>query len=324
MELFQLDRRTLIGTIVAGAALAASPAAARLARRIPQKTSARVIVDNDFAGDPDGLVALAHQLLSPKTIVPLVTVSALDAKFAGGAAPVSVTAGVRTAQELIDRLAPATRPKALGGRNGEYSKGQASDAAQAIVREAMRDDPLPLYLTCGGPLSNVADALRMEPAIAQRMTVIWIGGGGYPQGGWEYNLSVDIEAARHVIERTQVPLWQIPQPAYRLMLASVAEMETELPPISPFGAWLYDRFTSPPDFVDVAGSWPLGDSPLVLLTAISGESSHYREWPARHVEDNLAYGAEIARRTVRVYDDLDMRLTWSDFLAKLRLHAANR
>jgi hypothetical protein len=31
----------------------------RIARRC------RVVVDNDWAGDPDGLVALAHHLLSP-------------------------------------------------------------------------------------------------------------------------------------------------------------------------------------------------------------------------------------------------------------------
>jgi hypothetical protein len=31
-------------------------------RVIPQKASARVIIDNDFAGDPDGLAALAHPI----------------------------------------------------------------------------------------------------------------------------------------------------------------------------------------------------------------------------------------------------------------------
>ena len=34
-----------------------------------------------------------------------------------------------------------------------------------------RDHPLPLFFTCGGPLTNLAAALRIEPAIAQRMTV---------------------------------------------------------------------------------------------------------------------------------------------------------
>lgn len=48
---------------------------------IPQRPSARVIVDNDFAGDPDGLVALAHQLMSAKTRVTLVTSIPLNPKY---------------------------------------------------------------------------------------------------------------------------------------------------------------------------------------------------------------------------------------------------
>lgn len=58
---------------------------------------------------------------------------------------------------------------------------------------------MPLFFTCGGPLTNLAAALRIEPAIAQRMTVVWIDGGPYPGGGWEYNLAADLPAARAVI-----------------------------------------------------------------------------------------------------------------------------
>lgn len=39
-----------------------------------------MIVGNDFAGDPDSVIALGHQLLTPKTVVPLVTESPLNLK----------------------------------------------------------------------------------------------------------------------------------------------------------------------------------------------------------------------------------------------------
>ena len=55
--------------------------AAAEARRIPQKPSRRVIIDNDFAGDPDGLVAAAHQLLQARTTTVLLTCSALVPKL---------------------------------------------------------------------------------------------------------------------------------------------------------------------------------------------------------------------------------------------------
>jgi hypothetical protein len=301
-------------------ALALGPALAAGARKIPQRASARVIVDNDFGGDPDGLAALAHQLLSPKTRVPLITVSALDPKFPSDAKGQTVRAGIKLAQELLERIGLVNRPAIAAGAE-DFSPGP-SDAARAIVAEALRDDPLPLIVTCGGPLTNIAAALRLEPAIASKMTLIWIGGGAFPAGGWEYNLMSDIEAARLVIEGSRVPLWMVPQPAYRQMQYSIVELDADLRPISPLTEWLYERFTTPPDWIDIGGAWPLGDSPLVLLSAISAESSHYRELPARRILRDGRYGAAIAGRSLRVYEQLDARLVFGDFLALLKRQAA--
>lgn len=291
-------------------------------RMIPQRASARVIIDNDFAGDPDGLVALAHQLLQPKTRTVLVTVSPLDPKFSDQATIRSGTAmGCDLARELIRRANIVSPPPVVAGVEAAGLGHLApSDAARAIVAEAMRDDPLPLIFTCGGPLTNLAAALRIEPAIASRMRVIWIGGGPYPQGAWEYNLATDLEAARVLIEQSAVPIWQVPQDAYRQMQFSIAELADRMQPISPFAAWLYDRFTTPPEWANIGGAWPLGDSPLVLLSAISAESSRAVDRPARRLRAD-GYGEEIAGRTLRVFETLDPRLAFEDFLALLRLHA---
>jgi hypothetical protein len=308
------------------AALGASafaPALAAEPRRVPQRPSARVIVDNDFGGDPDGLAALAHQLLTPKTRVPLITVSALDPRFSDPAVKgKTVRLGCELAQELVNRIGPASPPRIEGGAE-DFSLAP-SKAAHAIVAEALRDDKLPLIVTCGGPLTNIAAALRLDPSIARRMSLIWIGGGAYPEGGWEYNLMTDIEAAREVIEGSSVPLWMVPQPAYRQMQYSVAEMDTDLRPISPLTQWLYERFTTPPDWIDVGGAWPLGDSPLVLLSAISAESSRYRDVAARRILGDGRYGDEIPGRTLRVVEQLDVRLVFGDFLALLKRQAANQ
>lgn len=321
-----LSRREFVGVCAAtGGALAslrtlrANASAIALERRIPQKPLARVIVDNDFAGDPDGLVALAHQLLAPTTRTALVTASGVDRKFNPG---LTVAAAGEIASELVRRLGLASPPRIEVG--AEANDTEPTPAAHAIVAEAMRDDPLPLFLTCGGPLTNVAAALRLEPRIAQRMTLVWIGGAAYPDGGWEYNLATDAGAARHVIEESGVPLWQVPQSTYRLMQYSMAEMESDLRPISPFTRWLYDRFTTPPDFVQLGGAWPLGDSPLVMLTALSTESSGYVDRMARRIAADFRYGDEMAGRHVRVYESVDARLIFGDMLARFRLHAARR
>lgn len=146
----------------------------------------RVIVDNDYQGDPDGLVALAHHLLSPANRVTVVTSSFLNTRF------------------------PVASPRAEHG------------------------------------------------AVLARQLLEVAGGSSGP----------------------------------------------------PAGFWLWEHFTNPPDWVSIGGVWPLGDSPTVLVTALSTESSTATLLPS---EDRLG-----AQR--RVYTDLDFRLIIADMVARLRLH----
>jgi hypothetical protein len=85
--------------------------------------------------------------------------------------------------------------------------------------------------------------------------------------------------------------------------------------------WLYGHFTHPPEWVSIGGSWALGDSPLVLLTALSSQSSRFSSRPARAIGDDCRYGKEIPGRSIGVYELLDARLTFDDMEALLKLMA---
>ncbi len=104
----------------------------------------------------------------------------------------------------------------------EYSEG-----AELIVKEALSDDPSPLYVLFLGPLTDMACAYLEHPEIADKVTVIWIGGGDYPAGGGEFNLSNDIPAANVVME-SKMELWQIDRSVYSTMIVSLAELEYKL------------------------------------------------------------------------------------------------
>lgn len=308
---------------VRGTALAATPPAPA------PRPLARIIVDNDFAGDPDGLLALAYQLLSPTSRTVLVTTSALDENLAklAGSVPLGRTAafGADLARETLRRCGlGASRPVIAGAESVGAGPGQVSAAARAIVAEARRADDLPLYLTCGGPLTNVAAALRLDPAIARRMTVVWIGGGAYPNGGEEYNLSTDLAAARQVIETSDVPFWQAPIDVYAGVRMSQAEMFADLRPISPLTRWLHDKLSDLPSFVKPMGLRGVGDIALAPLTAVSEAVGRYETQPARRIGEDARYGAPIPARQVRRYLDLDTALIQRDMLAVFRLAAARR
>ena len=97
---------------------------------------------------------------------------------------------------------------------------------------------------------------------------------------------------------------------YRRCAYSVAELEHDLGGCGRLGRWLWSHFTDPPDWVRIGGVWPLGDSPTVLVTALSTEPSAATCPPPGR--------GRAARR--RVYTDLDFRLIVADMLARFPLH----
>ena len=317
-----MKRRHLLTGLVA---LPVAHALARPAGLIAQTATARVIVDNDFAGDPDGLVALAHQLLSPKARTVLVTSSSLDpglAHMAGLDVDATAAAGARLARELLLRLGGRAQPAVVAGAEHPGAKeDQANRAAQAIVAEALRDDPLPLILACGGPLTNVAAALRLRPEIASRMSLVWIGGTASSEGGAEYNLMTDLAAARHVFEASKLPVLQIPAEEYRRFQVSVAELNEAFRPISPLSGWLYDQYRQLPPFVKLGGTLTFGDSPLVSATAFDPAACPFTPRQVRRLLDDGRYGAPVEGRQVRLAHSLDPRLNLADFFALLRAQA---
>lgn len=281
------------------------------AHRLQVSPHCRVIVDNDYQGDPDGLVALAHHLLSPANRVTAVTSSFLNPRFPVGSP--RAQDGATLACELMEAVGSSSRPPVYPGSEHPFDDQSSSAASAAIVAEARRDDDLPLYLACGGPLTNVASALRDDPGIASCLTLVWIG-GSLDSSAFEYNRDSDQAAAAFVFEQPELEIHQFPLETYRRCAYSVAELEHDLSSSGRLGHWLWSHFTNPPDWVHVGGVWPLGDSPTVLVTALSTESS----------TETLRPPEPCRTAPRRVYTDVDFRLIVSDMLARLRLHEHGR
>lgn len=86
-----------------------------------------------------------------------------------------------------------------------------SPAAEDLASRAMAYSPeRPLYVAAIGAITNVASALLMNPAIAERMVVVWLGGNAleWPHNQ-EFNIRQDVAAAR-VVFASGVPLVMLP------------------------------------------------------------------------------------------------------------------
>jgi hypothetical protein len=172
------------------------------------------------------------------------------------------------------------------------------------VPAARDDDPLPLYVVCGGPLTNVAAALDQDPSIATRMSLVWIG-GSLDVEAFEYNRDTDPVAADFVFGRRGLVVHQFPLETYRQCAYSVHELAEDVGRSGRIGAWLWDHYQTPPEWVQLGGIWPLGDSPPVLITALG------------RTFDDLQVPEKAERR---VLTEVDFRLLVGDMLARFRLH----
>lgn len=311
--------------------------------RPPAGPRYRMISDNDYAGDPDGLYQLAHHLLSPSVDVRAVIGSHLaagDPFDSSGQSAAAAAAAATTVLELLD-LVDAV-PVIAGSEQPLVSRSEprTSAAAEAIVAEAMRTDTdRPLFVVLGAGLTELASAYLLEPAIADRLTAVWIGGPEYTELGAvpapnaqpiEYNLNIDLLAGQVVFD-SPIPLWQVPRNAYRECIASMSELVLRVKPHGRLGAHLYQTLIDIFDLVSAHGLnmgevYVLGDSPLVLLTALQTgfeadpASSPYALLSRPRIGDDGAYLPNPDGHPVRVYSGLDVRLMLEDLYAKLELH----
>jgi inosine-uridine nucleoside N-ribohydrolase len=82
---------------------------------------------------------------------------------------------------------------------GGYPKAKPRPGRAAdFIIDTVRANPGEVVLYCGGPLTNIALAVRMDPEIVQLTKAIYIMGGS-SNGGWELNWWWDAEAAAIVL-----------------------------------------------------------------------------------------------------------------------------
>lgn len=346
----ELDRRQLL--VAAGATMAAgwlslSSAAAQnevapLSLEHPfapvSGPRSRLVYVNDVSGDPDGFFATAHQILSPSA--ELRNIVGTDGGGRGETAERS-TSLLNEIVQLMDRQGQIKVHQGAANRIPQPDTPVRSSGTQAIIDEALRNDTkLPLFIAAGGGLTEVASAVMIEPRIADRFTLVWIGGDALPDGGTgETNFNIDPLAAQFLYNETQVKIWQVPRAVYKTCLISATEIQAFVAPHGKIGAWLYDRLA---DLnrrfgrgFNAGETWTLGDNPLVVLTALQDwnpvrtargiefnntGSSQYDEVIAPRFNSDGTFAPRTDGRKIRIYRNIDTRMMFSDFFAKMRVN----
>ncbi len=302
----------------------------KYAFHVPEQKKFRYIVHTDCKNEADDQFTLAHILMTDKLDVRGIIAGHFDVssqiRFPGHQ---SAKASLDEVNKVLDLMGLSGQYPVFKGAETAIPDEQTpivTEAARFIVEEAMREDPRPLYIGMQGAITDLACAILMEPRICERMTCIWIGGGDYPEGGQEFNLLNDINAA-NVVFSSSMPLWQVPMGAYKQFAISLAELQLRVRPWGKIGRYLFEQMVDLNTMLANVPSWPhgetwcLGDEGVVCALLEDRERCNgYTKIEAPRFGSDMRYLPGTSGRKIRVYHTMDVRLDLEDLYAKLQIN----
>ena len=293
---------------------------------VPQEKKLRVIIDTDAACEADDPFAIVQALLSPKLMVKGILAEHFN-----------VEGSVQRSYDEVCTILKAMElegavPVFMGEKGaeafkecdvGSVARVQASPAVEFLIKEALRDDPSPLFVLCQGAITNVAVAVKKCPEILDRMTIVWIGTHGLARVPWrEFNSGNDVAAANFILSNAK-NLWLVPSSVYATITVGLAELQQKVYPYGKIGRHLFENMiaynNSPGAGWTKGESWSLGDSPAIAV-ALNPDCGHYVEHEAPFIEEDTSSSFGRGNPVIRIYTDIDSRYILEDFFAKLQIN----
>ena len=296
----------------------------RLQRLAPPAGRVRMVLDTDTYNEIDDQFALVYALLSQEKL----DVEAIYAAPFHNDRSSGPHDGMEKSYEeilrLLDRMGRSPDGFVFKGSTSYLpapDRPCSNEAVSDLVRRAMSSSENdPLYVVAIGAITNVASAVLAEPAIIERIVVVWLGGHAlhWPNTR-EFNLRQDIPAARVVFD-CGVPLVHVPCLGVTSHLhTTVPEIEANVRPCGPAGAYLADIFA------DYGGARPAWSKVLWDVAAVAYlVNARWTPSELRHspiVTDQATWSFDSSRHLVRYVYHVHRDPILADFFAKLKERA---
>ncbi len=285
----------------------------------PHPNRPRVVLDTDTFNEIDDQFALAHLLLSPETVDFEAVYAAPFLNRRSTSPADGMQKSYAEIQRILDLLGRAPAHGAFKGSDrflDSADKPVDSPAARDLVERAMNGEGQLTVCAIGAP-TNIASALLMEPRIADRIKIVWLGGHApYWHTAREFNLMQDIHSSR-VLMRGAAPLVQVPcVPVASHMLTSVHELEAQLAPFSKLGKYLSSIVRS---YTDNPDGWTKEIWDLAATAYVVDPSSFETiRMPAPGITDDLRWSHDPAGAEITVVTRLKRDAIFRDFFSKAR------
>lgn len=286
----------------------------------PSTKPVPMILDTDTFNEIDDQFALVYALISPELDVQAVYAAPFLNYRSTGPGD-GMEKSYEEILRILDKLDVAPRGFAYRGSRqfiADPSRPEESPATRDLIARAKRHSPEdPLYVVAVGAITNVANALLIEPSILPNVVVVWLGGNGHD---WpdqrEFNYQQDLHASRTVFD-SGVPFVQLPcTPVVARFITTVPEMEAHAFGHGAIGDYLVGIFK---DYRDDHFGW---SKVLWDMTAVAWVINH--EWLPSHlvhspiVTRDYTYSFDDSRHLIRMVYFVHRDPIFRDFFTKLR------
>lgn len=230
-----LNSMLLLSLIIAGRPLLGQdfPAISENQRldmlRHPDRRPVRMVLDTDTYNEIDDQFALVYALISPELDVRAVYAAPFKNSRSTGPGD-GMEKSYEEILRVLSRLKKSPDGFAFKGSSHyltDIKNPERSPAAMDLIKRAKKsstDDPL--YVAAVGAITNVSNAILIDPSIIRNIVVVWLGGNGH---NWphqrEFNFGQDLNASRIIFD-CGVPFVQLPcRPVVTHFITTVPEME---------------------------------------------------------------------------------------------------
>lgn len=318
-----------LGTIVMGeSALAQRFPTVSESRRIemlrpPAQRPVRMVLDTDTYNEIDDQFAVVYALISPELDVQALYAAPFHNNRSSGPGD-GMEKSYEEILRVLDRLGRSPEGFVFKGSLSwikDVKEPERSPAALDLIERAKKSSPQdPLYVAAVGAITNVANAILIEPSIVQNIVVVWLGGNGH---NWpnqrEFNYQQDLKASRTLFD-SGVPVVQLPcTPVVTHFTTTVPEMERYVGGRGPIGDYLLEIFK---DYHKDHFAW---SKVLWDMTAIAWLVND--KWLPSNlvhspiVTDNYTYSFDQSRHLIRVVNFVNRDPIFRDFFTKLERQA---
>ena len=298
----------------------------RIQKLIPPSEKVRAVFDTDTYNEIDDQFALVYALLSPEHL-DLKAVYA--APFSNQRASDPGEGMEKSYEEIIrilNKMSIASNDFAFKGSTSYITdpvKPESSPATRDLIDRAKKSTPDdPLYVIAVGAITNVANAILLEPSIIHNIVVVWLGGNGH---NWphqrEFNYFQDLHASRTIFD-SGVPFVQLPcTPVVTHLATTVPEMEAYVGGRGEIGDYLLEIFK---DYHKDHFAWSkvLWDmSAIAYVINPDWTPSDLVHSPI--VTDRYTYSFSDSRHFIRVVNFVRRDPIFKDFFQKLEKFGDN-